>query len=83
MGAMAMNKKYDRTDRERDQSRKLEQGESEQKKTRQGGMPGRTGSQQQAADEPRRQHGGWTTDEGRRTGSVRDGDSGEKLVDEP
>jgi len=78
-----MNKKYDQTDRERDQSRKLEQGEAEQKKTRQGGMPGRSAGQQQAADEPRRQHGGWTTDEDGRTGSVRDGDSGEKLVDEP
>jgi hypothetical protein len=79
---MAMNKKYDKTDRERDQSRKLEQGESEQKKTRQGGMPGRTG-QQQAGDEPRRQHGGWSTDEARRGGPARDRDSGEKLVDEP
>ena len=78
-----MNKKYDQTDRERDQSRKLEQGEAEQKKTRQGGMPGRSGGQQQAADEPRRQHGGWATEEDVRTGSVRDGDSGEKLVDEP
>ena len=36
--------------------------------------------------DPRRQQGGWTTDEdGRpaRGGSVRDSDSGEKLVDEP
>jgi hypothetical protein len=82
---MAMNKKYDRTDQERDQARRLEQGEAERKKAQQGGIPGR-GGQEQAGDEPRRQHGGWTTDEdgrARRGGSARDSDSGEKLVDEP
>jgi len=79
-----MNKKYYRTDQERDQLRRLEQGEAERKKAQQGNMPGR--GQEQAGDELRRQHGGWTTDEHKRTGrdsSKRDGDSGEKLVDEP
>jgi hypothetical protein len=83
---MAMNKKYDRTDSERDQARRLEQGEAERKKAEQGDMPGRGGRQEQAGDETRRQHGGWTTDEdgsARRGSSARDGDSGEKLVDEP
>jgi hypothetical protein len=68
---MAMNKKYDRTDQERDQTRQLEQAEAERKKA------------QQAGDGPRRQHGGWTEEEKNRDGSKRDGDSGEKLVDEP
>jgi len=80
-----MNKKYERTDQERDQVRRLEQGESERKKAQQGGMPSR-GGQQQAGDELRRQHGGWTPNEesvSRRGDSARDGDSGEKLVDEP
>lgn len=81
-----MNKKYDRTDQERDQLRRLEQGEAERKKAEQGGMPGRGGRQEQAGDHPRRQQSGWTTDEdgsARQGGSTRDGDSGEKLVDEP
>lgn len=79
-----MNKKYDRTDQERDQARGLEQ--AERTKTEQSGLPGRGGRQEQAGDEPRGQHGGWTTDEdsrAQRGGSTRDGDSGEKLVDEP
>jgi hypothetical protein len=77
-----MNKKYDQTDRERDQSRRLDQGEAERRKTRKDSMPGR-GGQQQAGSEPRRQQGGWTTDEDGRSNSARDSDSGEKLVDEP
>lgn len=80
-----MNRKYDQTDQERDQSRRLEQGQAERRKARQDGMPVR-GGQQQAGDEPRRQQGGWTADEDGRAGrrdSVRDGDSGENLVDEP
>ena len=79
-----MNKKYDRTDQERDQSRRLEQGEAEKRKARQDGIRDR--GQQQSSDEPRRQDGGWETNEdGRssRSGSVRDGGSGEKIVDEP
>ena len=40
-----MNKKYDRTDQERDQSRRLEQGEAEKQKARQDGMRDR-GQQQ-------------------------------------
>jgi len=81
-----MNKKYDQTDQERDQSRRLEQGEAERRKARHDGMPGRDGGQQQASDEPRRRQSGWTTDEDDRAGrggSVRDSDSGEKIVDEP
>ena len=66
-----MNKKYDRTDQERDQSRRLEQGEAEKQKARQDSIRDR--GQQQSSDEPRRQDGG----------SVRDGGSGEKIVDEP
>jgi hypothetical protein len=83
---MAMNKKYDQTDRERDQSRRLEQGEVERQKTRHDGVPARGPGQQKAEDEPRRQQSGWTTDEDDRAGrggSVRDSDSGEKIVDEP
>ena len=79
-----MNKKYDRTDQERDQSRRLEQGEAEKRKARQDGMRDR--GQQQSGDEPRRQQGGWETNEdGRasRSGSVRDGEAGERIVDEP
>ena len=79
-----MNKKYDRTDQERDQSRRLEQGEAEKQKARQDSIRDR--GQQQSGDEPRRQDGGWETNEdGRssRSGSVRDGGSGEKIVDEP
>ena len=81
-----MNKKYDQTDRERDQSRRLEQGEAERRKASHDGMPGRGTGQQQAGDEPRRQQSGWTTDEDGRagqSGSIRDSDSGEKIVDEP
>lgn len=81
-----MNRKHDQTDRERDQSRRLEQGEAERQKTRHDDMPGHGGGQQRAGDEPRRQQGGWTTDEGGRAGRggyVRDSDSGEKIVDEP
>lgn len=81
-----MNKKYDQTDRERDQSRRLEQDEAERQKTRHDGVTGPGAGQQKAENEPRRQQGGWTTDEdGRasRGGSVRDSDSGEKIVDEP
>lgn len=81
---MAVNKKYDQTDSERDQSRRLEQGEAEQQNARRDEMPGRR--QQHANDDPRRQQGGWTTDEDGRVGgrgAVHDGDSGEKLVDEP
>ena len=78
-----MNKKYDQTDRERDQLRRLEQDEANQRKVRQGGMPGRADGQQQASDEPRHQHGGWPPEEDRSSGSGRDRDSGEKLVDEP
>ena len=79
-----MNKKYDRTDQERDQSRRLEQGEAERQKARQDGMRDR--GQQQSGGEPKRQQGGWETNEdGRasRGGSVRDGESGERIVDEP
>ncbi|RLP22659.1 hypothetical protein D8676_23770 [Mesorhizobium sp. YM1C-6-2] len=76
---MAVNKKYDQTDSERDQSRRLEQNEAERQKARREEMPGRR--QQHANDDPRRQQGGWTTDED--GDSVRDSDSGEKLVDEP
>lgn len=81
-----MNKKYDQTDTERDQSRRLEQVEADRKKTRQDGMPGHGGGQHRAGDEPRRQHGGWATEEVRRAGqgdSARNGDPTEKLVDEP
>ena len=81
-----MNKKYDQTDRERDQSRRLEQGEAQREKTRHDGMIGHGAGQQKAEDEPRRQQNGWTTDEDSRAGrggSVRDSDSGEKIVDEP
>lgn len=80
-----MNKKYDRTDQERDQAGRLEQGEAEREKAQQGDMP-RHGGQDQAGDEPRRQQGGWSSGEENRTGrggAPRDGDSGEKLVDEP
>ena len=81
-----MNKKYDKTDQERDQSRRLEQGEAEKRQAREEAKPGR-GGQQQAGEEPRRQQqGGWQTDEDRgadKTGAVRDGGSGEKIVDEP
>ena len=73
-----MNKKYDRTDQERDQSRRLEQGDAEKQQAREDGKPER-GGQQQAGDEPRRQQGGWQTDEDRRadkSGAVRDGESG-------
>ncbi len=79
-----MNKKHDQTDQERDQSRRLEQGDAERRKAQQDKRPGR--GQQQAGDEPRRQQGGWTTDEdgrGGRGNAGRDSDSGEKLVDEP
>lgn len=80
-----MNKKYDRTDGERDQLRRLEQGEAEQQKARRDEMPGRR--QQHADAGPRRQKDGWATQEedpsGRASGSVRNGDSSEKLVDEP
>jgi len=72
-----MNKKYDQTDRERDQSRQLEQGEAERQKTRYDGMPGRGVGQQKAEDEPSRQQSGWTTDEDGRAGpggSVHDSD---------
>lgn len=78
-----MNKKYDQTDSERDQSRRLERGEAAKREQRQDKpMPG----QQQATGEPRRQHGGWGTEEdsrGSASGTVRDGDSGERIVDEP
>lgn len=74
-----MNKKYDRTDQERDQSRRLEQGEAERQKARQDDMR----RQQKAGDETRRQQGGWATDEDARPGRNRDSDSGEKVVDEP
>ena len=57
-----MNKKYDRTDQERDQSRRLEQGEAVRKKARQEDMPGR-GGQHQTGDEPRRQQRGRTDEE--------------------
>ena len=80
-----MNKKYDRTDQERDQSRRLEQGDAEKQRAREDGKPER-GSQQHAGDEPRRQQGGWSTEEDRRadrSGTVRDSGSGEKIVDEP
>ena len=79
-----MNKKYDRTDQERDQSRRLEQGEAEKRKARQDGVRDR--GQQQSGDEPRRQQGGWETNEdsrSSRSGSVRDGEAGERIVDEP
>ena len=49
-----MNKKYDRTDQERDQSRRLEQGEAEKQKARQDGVRDR--GQQQSGGEPRRQY---------------------------
>lgn len=79
-----MNKKYDRTDSERDQSRRLEQGEAakQQQKEKKKPMPG----QQQAGDEARRQHGGWGTEgdnRGAASGTARDADSGERVVDEP
>ncbi|MEP9388368.1 hypothetical protein [Mesorhizobium sp. KR9-304] len=50
-----MNKKYDRTDQERDQSRRLEQGEAEKQKARQDGMPNR--GQPQPDEEPPWQRG--------------------------
>ena len=78
-----MNKKYDQTDSERDQARRLERGEAAREKERQDKpVPG----QQQANDEPRRQHGGWAPDEdgrGAAGGSGRESDSGERVVDEP
>jgi hypothetical protein len=78
-----MNKKYDQTGTERDESRRLERGEAAKQQRRQEKpRPG----QQQATDEPRRQHGGWETEEdgkGSVRGTVRDGDSGERVVDEP
>ena len=80
-----MNKKYDRTDQERDQSRRLEQGDAEKRRAREHGKPER-GGQQHASDGPRRQQGGWSTEEDRRAdpgGAIRDGGSGEKIVDEP
>ena len=79
-----MNKKYDQTDQERDQARRLEQGEAEKQKARQDGVQDR--GQQQSGDQPRRQHGGWATDQegrDRPRGSESDGGSGEKIVDEP
>jgi hypothetical protein len=79
-----MNKKYDQTDQERDQARRLEQGEAERQEARQDGVQER--GQQQSGDQPRRQHGGRATDqEGHDSprGSESDGGSGEKIVDEP
>ena len=78
-----MNKKYERTDQDRDQSRRLEQGEAEKQQAREEGKPAR-GRQQRADDEPRRQQGGWSPDENRdvKRGG-RDVESGEKIVDEP
>ena len=75
MGAKAMNKKYDRTDRERDQSRRLEQGEAERQKARQA-TASRTAASISQSDEPRRQQGGWVTEESRggpASGSESDG----------
>jgi hypothetical protein len=40
-----MNKKYDRTDQERDQSRRLEQGDAEKRRAREHGKPERGGQQ--------------------------------------
>jgi hypothetical protein len=71
-----MNRKYDKNDRERDQSRGLEQGEAEKRKARQDGMQDR--AQQRSEDEPRRQQAGGGTVEDGRTGA-----SGERIVDEP
>ncbi len=79
-----MNKKYDRTDQERDQSRRLEQGEAEKQKARQDGMKDR--GQQHSSDEPRRQQDGSATNEDGRaskSGPVREGEPGERIVDEP
>jgi hypothetical protein len=74
-----MNKKYDQTDSERNESRRLERGEAAKRQEKQDKpFPG----QQQAKDEPRRQQGGWTTNEDGR-GTARDGDSAERVVDEP
>lgn len=70
-----MNKKYDRNDQERDQSRRLEQGDAEKRRAREDNKPMR-GGQQQAGDEPRRQQGGMSTDrDGREAGSGSTGDS--------
>lgn len=50
-----MNKRYDQTDEERDQSRKLEREEVQRQKSR----------QQRSQDAPHRQQGGWGTEEDR------------------
>ena len=82
-----MNKRYDKTDEERHESRRLEQEQAEKQKSR---NIGRRSVHQQAGQEPHRQQGGWQTDEDRRRDSANEVRSGrkispdeEKTVDEP
>jgi hypothetical protein len=77
---MTMNKRYEKTDEERHQLRKLEQEEAQKQESR----------QQRSQDAPHRQKGGWDSekDRGRRPDDDRNaqsgGNAGEgRTVDEP
>lgn len=75
-----MNKKYDQTDRERDQTGGLEKADADKRLERQDGKRASRGQG------PRPSQAGSPEDEGARggkSGAVRDKRSGENLVDEP
>jgi hypothetical protein len=75
-----MNKKYDQTDRERDQTGRLEKADADKRLERQDGKRASRGQG------PRPSQAGWPEDEdarGGKPGAVRDKSSGENLVDEP
>ena len=82
-----MNKPYNQTDKERDQSRRLEQEQADRQKSREQDSDRRRQGQEQAEHEPSRQQAGWNTGEDRRDDPAkptgRDNDSGEQIIDEP
>lgn len=73
-----MNKRYDQTDEERDQSSKLERERAQKQKSRQQGDDPRRSDQQQSGQEPRRQ-----TDEDRRGSGENIQPYEETTIDEP
>ena len=73
-----MNKRYDKTDQERHESRRLEQEQAEKQKSRQIGNDPRRSDRQQAGHESHRQEGGWQTEEDR-SASVHEDRSGRKM----